>query len=402
MNRLRYRAKVVSQIASYKPQGAPEWSSAPLLTSRLPLTAHRLLLRRHQLGQPALLPSGGILMNDALAARAVEELHRLVIRSRGLGTSGTAHLLERGAELAPMGPIENGAGTGLAHALGGGLDSGHGYLGERLSRSGAAPEAEPENIGYRACKVKQEAALTWFPAAFNLRRPRAKDGRLEQLSNFVLALPMLVFAMVAHEYAHAVTALRQGDDTAYMLGRVTLNPLPHIDPWMSIAMPALIWFATNGAYTFGGAKPVPVNPRKFRNYVKGDLLVSAAGVATNLMLSLVCAVVFILLGLAAGLLPQALPVFHTAQQMMVYGIWLNLILCFFNLIPVPPLDGSHLLYHALPPRAGAWYRGLNRFGYLPIFVLIFLFRPVMLILLAPASLGMAYLMSIISPYSVGM
>ena len=109
-----------------------------------------------------------------------------------------------------------------------------------------------------------------------------------------------------------------------------------------------------------------------------------------------------LLGLAAGLLPQAVAVFHTAQQMMVYGIWLNLILCFFNLIPVPPLDGSHLLYHALPPRAGAWYRGLNRFGYLPIFVLLFVFRPVMLILLAPASLGMDYLMRIISPYSVGL
>ena len=340
-------------------------------------------------------------MNDAFTAGPVEQLHRFVIRSLGLRPGGTAHLLERGTELAPMRPVENGAGAALAHTLGGGFDSGHGYLGEQLSRSGATPEAEPENIGYQTCKVKQETALTWFSAAFNLRRPRAKDRRLDQLSNFVLALPMLVFAMVAHEYAHAAVALRQGDDTAYMLGRVTLNPLPHIDPVMSIIMPALIWFATNGAYTFGGAKPVPVNPRKYRNYVKGDLLVSAAGVATNLVLSLVCAVVFIILGLAAGLLPPAVPVFHTAQQMMIYGIWLNLILCFFNLIPVPPLDGSHLLYHALPPRAGAWYRGLNRFGYLPIFVLIFVFRPVMRILLAPALFGMTYIMRAISPYSVG-
>jgi Zn-dependent protease len=341
-------------------------------------------------------------MDDALAACAVEELHRFGIGSRGLCTGGTTHLLEGAAELAAMRPIENSAATALAHTFGGGLDSGHGYLGERWSRSGAAPEAEPENIGHRVCKVKQETALTWFSTAFNLRRPRAKDGRLEQLSNFVLALPMLVFAMVAHEYAHAVTALRQGDDTAYMLGRVTLNPLPHIDPVMSILMPALIWFATNGAYTFGGAKPVPVNPRKYRNYVRGDLLVSAAGVTMNLMLSLVCAVVFILLGLAAGLVPQAIPVLHTAQQMMVYGIWLNLILCFFNLIPIPPLDGSHLLYHALPPRAGAWYRGLNRFGYLPIFALIFLGRGLLPILLAPAIFGSNYLMRIISPYSVGL
>ena len=79
---------------------------------------------------------------------------------------------------------------------------------------------------------------------------------------------MLVFAMCAHEYAHAATALRQGDDTAYRLGRVTLNPLPHIDPWMSLLMPALIWFGSHGQYTFGGAKPVPVDSRKFKHYVK--------------------------------------------------------------------------------------------------------------------------------------
>jgi Zn-dependent protease len=271
-----------------------------------------------------------------------------------------------------------------------------------MNRSGLTPEAEPAKLGHQARKVKRQAVLTWLGAAFNLRRTRAEDGRLEQLSNFVLALPMLIFAMVAHEYAHAATALRQGDDTAYMLGRVTLNPLPHIDPWMSIAMPALIWLLSNGAYTFGGAKPVPVNPRKFRNYVKGDLLVSVAGVATNLLLALVCSVVFILLGMLAGILPPVAQVLDTAQRMMIYGIWLNLILCFFNLIPIPPLDGSHLLYHALPPRAGSWYRGLERFGYLPIFALIFLFRPAMLILLAPASLGMRLLLDIISPYRVGL
>ena len=163
---------------------------------------------------------------------------------------------------------------------------------------------------------------------------------------------MLVFAMVAHEYAHAAVALRQGDDTAYMLGRVTLNPLPHIDPVMSIVMPALIWYASGGAYTFGGAKPVPVNSRKFKNYVRGDLLVSVAGVATNLLLALVCAGVFIILGMIGQALTGAAPLLGTVQLMMVYGIWINLLLCFFNLIPIPPLDGSHLLYHALPPRAG--------------------------------------------------
>ena len=212
---------------------------------------------------------------------------------------------------------------------------------------------------------------------------------------------MLVFAMCAHEYAHAATALRQGDDTAYRLGRVTLNPLPHIDPWMSILMPALIWFGSHGQYTFGGAKPVPVDSRKFKDYVKGDLLVSAAGVATNLMLALICSVVFVLLGLLAASLPPAIPVLDTAQRMMVYGIWLNLVLCFFNLIPVPPLDGSHLLYHALPPRAGTWYRGLQRFGYLPLFILLFLFPPVVAILLTPAYAIRNALLRVILPFHVG-
>lgn len=212
---------------------------------------------------------------------------------------------------------------------------------------------------------------------------------------------MLVFAMCAHEYAHAAVALRQGDDTAYRLGRVTLNPLPHIDPWMSILMPALIWFGSHGQYTFGGAKPVPVDSSRFKNYVKGDLLVSVAGVATNLMIALACSVLFVLLGLLASVVPPAIPVLDTAQRMMVYGIWLNLILCFFNLIPIPPLDGSHLVYHALPPRAGLWYRGLQRLGYLPLFILLFLFPPVVSILLTPAYAIRNALLMVILPFHVG-
>jgi len=212
---------------------------------------------------------------------------------------------------------------------------------------------------------------------------------------------MLVFAMCAHEYAHAATALNQGDDTAYRLGRVTLNPLPHIDPWMSVLMPAMIWFFSNGSYTFGGAKPVPVNSSKFKHYVRGDLLVSVAGVATNLLLALVCSVLFVVLGLLAASMPAAIPVLDTAQRMMVYGIWLNLVLCFFNLIPLPPLDGSHLVYHALPPRAGTWYRGLQRFGYLPLFVLLFLFPPVVALLLTPAYLIRNALLRVILPFHVG-
>ena len=212
---------------------------------------------------------------------------------------------------------------------------------------------------------------------------------------------MLVFAMVAHEYAHAVTALQQGDDTAYALGRVTLNPLPHIDPWMSLLLPALLYFGSHGQYTFGGAKPVPINSRKFRKFVRGDIIVSAAGVTTNLFLSLVFAVLFVLLGMAARTIEGGHAAFVTAQRMMVFGIWLNLLLCFFNLIPIPPLDGSHLLYHALPPKAGAWYRNLGRFGYLPLFALMFLFQPALSFLLTPARAGLVFLLRLILPFSVG-
>jgi Zn-dependent protease len=211
---------------------------------------------------------------------------------------------------------------------------------------------------------------------------------------------MLVFALTAHEYAHAATALRQGDDTAYQLGRVTLNPVPHIDPWMSLLLPALLYFGTQGAFTFGGAKPVPVNPRKYRKFVRGDLLVSAAGVATNFVLSFVFAFLYVLLGLLSQAAPGAAPVLETAQRMMEHGIWINLILCFFNLIPIPPLDGSHLLYHALPPKAGSWYRGLQRFGYLPLFALLFIFRPVVSVLLTPAAAMMNFLDGVIAPYRV--
>ena len=211
---------------------------------------------------------------------------------------------------------------------------------------------------------------------------------------------MLVFAMTAHEYAHAATALHQGDDTAYTLGRVTLNPIPHIDPWMSLLLPALLWFGSDGRFTFGGAKPVPVNSRKYRNYRRGDILVSSAGVIVNFFLSLLFSLVFVLLGVLSVAAPAAAGVLETAQRMMLHGIWLNLVLCFFNLIPLPPLDGSHLIYHALPPRAGQWYRGLQRFGYLPLFVLMFLFQPLMSLLLTPAYAMRSLLYNVIAPYQV--
>jgi Zn-dependent protease len=215
---------------------------------------------------------------------------------------------------------------------------------------------------------------------------------------------VLVFSVTAHEYAHARTALAQGDDTAYMLGRVTLNPVPHIDPWMTLLLPVALWFLSSAAgmpFTFAAAKPVPVVPRKYRRYVQGDLIVSSAGVVTNLLLALTCSAVFVGLGLLGGVLPAVGEGLATLQRMMVWGIWFNLLLAFFNLIPVPPLDGSHLLYHALPPNLGARYRQLGQFGYLPLMLLLFFFRPVTNFFLMPAYWGFGQLFSLVAGFGIG-
>ena len=221
------------------------------------------------------------------------------------------------------------------------------------------------------------------------------------MSDFILALPVLIFSLVAHEYAHARTALWQGDDTAYMLGRVTLNPIPHIDPWMTLLLPALLWYSSGGAFAFGGAKPVPIETRKFRKFVRGDIIVSSAGVITNLVLALACAAVFVGSSGIARVLPGFTEGLGLLQRMMGWGVLLNLILCFFNLLPIPPLDGSRILYHFLPPELGLKYRRLERFGYIPLVLIVVFFPRVLNLLLAPAYWGIRQLYSLISPYGLG-
>jgi Zn-dependent protease len=238
------------------------------------------------------------------------------------------------------------------------------------------------------------SAGVYFPPAF-------RNG-LPLLTDFILALPVLVFSLVAHEYAHGYAAFKQGDDTAYMLGRLTFNPIPHIDPVLSILMPALLFIASGHRFAFGGAKPIPVTTRKFRNFKRGDLIVSSAGVATNLMLSLLFTLLFAIIGLVAAIAPAAVPALDVAQRMAVWGIQLNLILCFFNLIPIPPLDGSRILYHFLPPEMGLRYRALDRFGFMIIAALMFFFQPVFLWLLTPAGWMLQALINLVVPgFAVG-
>jgi Zn-dependent protease len=183
--------------------------------------------------------------------------------------------------------------------------------------------------------------------------------------------PVLLFSIVAHEYAHAEAAYRQGDTTAYMLGRLTLNPLKHIDPFMTIIVPVFM-ILMKFPFVFGAAKPVPVNPRNYRNYRRGDLIVSLAGIATNLVLFVISAIGFALVGLLGNAVTPLSGTLAVLQQMMFWGMLLNLILAFFNLIPIPPLDGSHVLKLFLPPGAGMRFRQLYALGFLPILLVMWL------------------------------
>lgn len=212
---------------------------------------------------------------------------------------------------------------------------------------------------------------------------------------------MLLFSVVAHEYAHAEAAYRQGDDTAYLLGRLTLNPLKHIDPFMTVVLPIMLWVVSHGSYTFGAAKPVPVNPRKYRRFVRGDVIVSLAGIAVNLALFLVFAGLFALVGLVADALPALTESLAILQRMMYYGMWLNLVLAFFNLIPIPPLDGSHVFYHLLPPAAGSQYRQLYALGFLPIMLVTWLLPGVVGVFLWPAYTLKDVALSMVGVFAIG-
>lgn len=205
-----------------------------------------------------------------------------------------------------------------------------------------------------------------------------------------------MFSLVAHEYAHGYAALKQGDDTALVQGRLTFNPIAHIDLWLTIIIPALLWWQTDGRFVFGGAKPVPVNPSRYRNYRRGDIIVSLAGVATNLVICLACVLLFLLIGMAGDG-----PVLAMSQRLLTWGVWLNLILCVFNLIPIPPLDGSHVLYHVLPAGIRERYRAFQRFGFLPLLALMLLLPRVLQGLMTPAYFAMSLFFRIASPFAAG-
>jgi Zn-dependent protease len=179
------------------------------------------------------------------------------------------------------------------------------------------------------------------------------------LLDISLMVVVLLFSVIIHEMAHGYVAWLNGDPTARLTGRITLNPIPHIDPIGTIFLPLLL-IVTGAGFIIGWARPVPVNPLNFRDYRLGEITTSAAGPVSNLLLATLFA---FLLRLNLGGPGLAL--------MAYYGCTINIILAVFNLIPIPPLDGSHLLAAFLPQPLARYYSYLEPVGFVLIIILLF-------------------------------
>jgi len=193
----------------------------------------------------------------------------------------------------------------------------------------------------------------------------------------ILSIILFVFSVVVHEFAHGWAALRAGDPTAKLMGRLTLNPIPHIDLFGSILIPAFLIFS-GSSFLFAYAKPVPVNPNNFRNYRKDEINVSFAGPASNLALSFI----FLILSIMVASISTTSQLSIFIIQIFQNGIFLNLILAFFNLIPIPPLDGSHILENYLPPQYTKYFAMIRPYGFM-ILIFLLILTPLFKIIFIP-------------------
>jgi Zn-dependent protease len=211
---------------------------------------------------------------------------------------------------------------------------------------------------------------------------------------------VLAFSLSFHECGHAWAAWRLGDPTAYMLGRVTLNPLKQLDPLGSVALPLISMFF--GVPLIGWAKPCPVTTRNFRNYKRDDILVTLAGPGVNLSLALASLLLLIVIKHAVpggidlidnaaavayrdpNVSTEGLPALFPLALLLYFGILTNVALFLFNLIPIPPLDGSHILRHYLPYKATQVYDSMSMYGMIFLYLVVarlhllnFIYRPVL-------------------------
>lgn len=197
------------------------------------------------------------------------------------------------------------------------------------------------------------------------------------LHTLATCLPGFLIGVVFHEYAHAYVATKFGDDTPERYGRLTLNPASHADIMGTIIFP--IGLMVFGMTPFGWAKPVPVNPARFKKYKMGSFWVAFAGPGANIIISILCSFLFVLITLH---LPSSIAFKDALVQMLRYSVLINLVLAVFNLIPFPPLDGSKMVMAYLDYNAARKYEELQRFTFI-FFILLwttnifsYLLRPI--------------------------
>lgn len=186
---------------------------------------------------------------------------------------------------------------------------------------------------------------------------------------FALSIIILLFSVIVHEVMHGLVALKFGDHTAEKMGRLTLNPIPHIDPIGTILVPAFLLIVplltgmAPGIF-IAWAKPVPVNPLNFTDIRKGELLVSLAGIGANLGLAVIGTIFY-------HLLPDSFGLTQIIKQAFQFMVWINLMLFAFNIIPIPPLDGSNALLSQLSYKWARQYESISRYGFLIILLLLY-------------------------------